>query len=204
VIEVWALYTRIFDPSPDVVTTARSMVEHFSGIGDHWVQVWPGAFLGNLAESTGDFVEARREFERVLGVGREISYGRISEYMLNSLGRVTIRQGDYGEAMGYLTESIAVSMDLGQMREVLGSIVDVARVRIGEQRETEAVTLLAVVLNDPRSAQRTVFGTASIEDLAQELRVELEASLPPADYDAAWQRGMTMTADDAVELALTS
>ncbi|MGI9585663.1 MAG: tetratricopeptide repeat protein, partial [Acidimicrobiia bacterium] len=178
-MSVWEAYSYISEPSDIGVQMALDGIEYFSSLGDHWVQVWPLGFLGLLAEQSGDLTEARRRYEQSLAIGRDIGFGRIIQYSLNSLGRVTTEQGDFEQAEKYLGEGLALSLDGGQEREVLAGIVDFAAIRIGQERWAEASRLLAVVASDPLRTQRTAFASAAIIDLANELQGRLEQAVGP-------------------------
>lgn len=195
-LQVWEAYSHVFDPSDTGPRLAVEGVDYFAAIGDHWVQVWPLGFLGARAEQSGDLEEARRRYEQSLALGRDIEFGRIVQYMLNALGRVTTAQGDYNRAESYIVEGLGLSLDAGQAREIVGGIVDIAAIRVGQHRWTEAATLLAVVASDSLRSQRTAFGATPISELADGLETEVEAALGSAELSDIRASATDATARD--------
>jgi hypothetical protein len=102
------------------------------------------------------------------------------------------------EAEQYHLQSLKIGQEIGQLREMLGDIYGITRVWAVFGRESEAVDLLAVVLQHPASEQTFLTTPVPIQHEAERLRAELEATLPPEEYASAWQVGMSRKLEDVV------
>ena len=98
---------------------------------------------------------------------------------------------EYEEAEQYFQESLKISEEIDQIREMLATLYYIARVWVAQEKKTEALRLLAVVLKHPTSDQHLLMRTEHIplRDAAEHLRAKLEQQLGPATYQAAWERG---------------
>jgi predicted ATPase/DNA-binding CsgD family transcriptional regulator/tetratricopeptide (TPR) repeat protein len=176
---------------------ASASIEVMRSIDHRWGVARAQLGLGDLARLRGDFSAARRMYADALGYLREIGSRPEIARCLTGLGRVALDLGDTGSAREYLTESLRACRDIGT--------------RIGTARGLESCAVLAEREGD---AERAVLLAAASAGL------RAAAGLPPmpgarADrYRAAagrlgdgvaaqlWSRGLALTSEAAVELAL--
>jgi|GEM_PF-4352929 len=94
------------------------------------------------------------------------------------------------QAERYFRLSLEFSADMGQTRETLGTLYDLAKVWAAQGKQVEAVELLAVVWRHPLSHLPLFLRTEStlIKEAAERLRTSLEAALEPQSYQAVWAR----------------
>jgi predicted ATPase/DNA-binding NarL/FixJ family response regulator len=155
--------------------------------------------LGDLARLRADAGEAQRMYGEALGYLREIGARPEIARCLSGLGRVALDLGDIDAARTYLAESLRLCREIGT--------------RIGIARGIESFAALAVREAD---AERVVVLTAASAG------VRAESGLPPlpgprADrylaaarhlgedaIDRLWSRGLSLSAEAAIDLAIES
>jgi predicted ATPase len=177
---------------------AQASLDMMVDLGGSYGIVWPHQTLGSLAMVQGSYVEARKFFERALDAEKSIKFKRGLQYTYNSLGNVNILLDAVAEAEKYFLQSLNVSHEIGQTREVLTTLLNLAKMRATSNRKLLALELLAVVLQHPVSAQHGLFTQKPIRDNAEQLRARLEEELSPEDYAAAWERGKNLELDQVV------
>ncbi len=87
------------------------------------------------------------------------------------------------EAERCYRHSLGISDEIGQTREMVETLFDIARVRSAQGKKEEAVRLTALVSSHPGSTQRSLFGHRQLRKEAELLRKELEAALAPKVYE---------------------
>jgi tetratricopeptide (TPR) repeat protein len=167
-------------------------------IGDPWGSIWPGQTLGGLAAVEGDFAKAKERYLFVLETAQSVNFRRGLQYTYNNLGNVSFRLKEYLEADGFYLKSLGISDEIGNPREMLATLNDIVRVWAATERVGEAIELLAIVLKHPAREQHGLLRPVTIQEDAEQLRVELEAALAPEDYEAAWRRGQAAELDAVV------
>jgi predicted ATPase/class 3 adenylate cyclase len=188
--------------------TARQFAEESSKawerIGDPWGSIWPGTVLARLAVIDGNYAEARKRYQFVLTTAQSIGFKRGQQYTLISLGNVSFQLGNHSEAEDYYLQSLGISDETGQTREMLATLYDLAQLRAATDRTSEAVELLASILQHPGRFQHGLFRRATIEEDAEMLRGELENQLDSGTYAAAWKRGAGCDLQNAVDEVLAA
>ncbi len=165
---------------------ADALIKEF---GDSWVAYWTGIVLALLATAQGEHVEARERYLLVLETARTLDYRRGIQFAAFSLGQASAMLGAADEAEDYYLQSLAISDEIGQTREMLTTLCDLARVWAKAGRSGEALELVAFILQHPAREQHAPLRPSSIQDDAGQVRAELEAVLSPQDYRNAWERG---------------
>jgi hypothetical protein len=107
------------------------------------------------------------------------------------LGDVAIHLNEIEDAERYFRYSLKISDETGQTREILGTLCDLARVWATRDKKSEAVRLLAVVLQHPTSKLYPFLRSEDIRirAAAERLQAELKNVLDPETYQAALIRG---------------
>lgn len=173
-------------------------VEKWAQIGDPCGSIWPAISLGGLAAMDGDYAQAKERYQFAIKTAQSINFRRGLQYNYNNLGHISFTLKDYSEAEQNYLQSLAINDEIGQTRELLVTLYDIARVWAVIERPADAVELLAIILRHPARDQHGLFRANSIQTDAEQLRTEFEAALEPAEYSAAWQRGQSAELDDAV------
>jgi predicted ATPase/class 3 adenylate cyclase len=167
-------------------------------IGDPWGAIWPGTVLAGLAVIDGDLVTAKERYLFVLEKAQSVNFRRGLQYTYVHLGNVSFAAKAYEEAEEYYLQSLAISDEIGQTREMLATCYDVAKVRAVTGRTGEAIRLLATVLNHPAREQRGQFRPLTIREDAERLRTEMEGTVEPEVFAAAWRQGEAAELDAVV------
>jgi tetratricopeptide (TPR) repeat protein len=167
-------------------------------IGDPWLSFFPNQVLAQIATLQGDFLIAKERFQSALEAAQSINFKRGMGYTYSNLGDISYFLEEFVEAEQYHLQSLKIGQEIGQLREMLGDIYGIARVWAVFGRGSEAVELLAVVLQHPASEQTFLTTPAPIQHEAERLRAELVATLPPEEYASAWQVGISRKLEDVV------
>jgi len=181
---------------------AEKSVAMWKQIGDPWGPTWPTQILAGLEVMDGNYAAAKRRYQLVLETTQLMNYKRGVQYMYNDLGNVSLLLEDYEEAEAYYLQSLGICDEIGITLELLASFWNLARTRVAMGREIEGLEMLAIVMKNPASTQRALYGQSSIEEDAEKLRSELEDRLEPKAYAAAWARGMNRELQEAVDEVL--
>ncbi len=107
---------------------AEESASRWEQIGDPWATFWPNTLLAGLAALEGNYAEARERYVFVLETVQSINYQRGLQSTYTHLGNVSLQLQETQEAAGYYLESLAIGDELGQTREMLGTLYDIARV----------------------------------------------------------------------------
>ena len=182
----------------DAVKLVEPVFEHTEKTGNYWCLTWPGQVLGGIAMAQGNLDEAKDRYTRVQNAIKKIGFQRGIQYIYNQLGDVALLAGNAEEAQKNFMRSLKVSDEIGQVREMLGTISDYAKVLRMLDKQDEAVRLLATVLNHPANEQFALFRQESIRDEAEGTRVALEESMDAEVYAAAWKAGSVLQLDEVV------
>ena len=180
-------YTK--DNSAEVKEVTQSILKNMEDFGNYWGLTWPGQLLAAISMREGNLAEAKEHFHTVLHGTHEIEFRRGTQYISNHIGDVEFLLHEFKEAEHHFLESLQISQDIGQTREMLGTLFDLAKLRAATQREKQAVEILAVVIPHPASNQRSLFKEGITQEISESLRGELEEKLNPDEYTAAWERG---------------
>lgn len=169
-------------------------------IGDYLGLTWAALVRGRLALTQREYPEARSFFERSLKAGQTLNNRRTIQQAYDNLGDVAFHLGEVERAEVYFRRSLEVSEQTGQTREILGTVYDLARVKAVQGKKTEAVVLLAVVLQHPLSSLHLFLRTEStvLRDAAEKLRAGIEADLDLEAYQTAWSQGSMLSLETLV------
>jgi tetratricopeptide (TPR) repeat protein len=167
-------------------------------------KIWPVQVLGGLATMHGNYAEARERYLIVLETAQSVNFRRGLQYTYNNLGNVSFWLKDYREAEWHFLQSLGISDEIGHTREMPATVSDIARVRAATERVGEAIELLAIVLKHPAREQHGLLRSATIQEDAEQLRIELKVALAPEEYVAAWGRGSEHELQSVVDELLTA
>ena len=80
-------------------------------------------------------------------------------------------------------ENLAIAEEIGQTREMVETLFDIAQARAAQGQKEEAVRLTALVLSHSASTQYSLFGHRHLQEEAKLLGKELEADLGSAVFE---------------------
>ncbi len=190
-----SMIARAFE---DARRYAEQATRLWDRIGDPRGKIWTAQVLGGLAIMRGNYAEARERYQLVLETALSVNFKRGLQYTYNSLGNTSYWLNDYREAEAYFLQSLNISDEIGHTREMLATLSDIARVWAVRQRGGEALGLLAIILRHPAREQHGLLRPVTIQEDAEQLRVELEAALTPEEYEGAWRQGQAAELDDII------
>jgi tetratricopeptide (TPR) repeat protein len=156
--------------------------------------------LGSLALQQANHARAKELLEEVLQLNRELGDRNGIAGTLESLGVIAQRVGDFERATQLHGEGLRLLRQLGNKDGMAGVLVNLAAVAEIQQEHERATRLLSAA-----DTTWTSLGTVAdhlhketLDDVSQAARNALGSGA----YEAAWQRGQTMTLEQAVSDAL--
>jgi predicted ATPase/class 3 adenylate cyclase/tetratricopeptide (TPR) repeat protein len=176
----------------DFETVARLVPEAYAvleSIGDHYFMTWNLWLQALLAMGQGRAADAIELYERQVAVTEDIAYRRGRVVALEGLGDARSAAGQSEAAIAAFAEGMAAADKMGMVRDLLGMMTKIGRVKAGGDEQVEAVELLATVCAEPISAQQLFTAAIPIRDIAGEVLADLRLSLGDETYDAAHRRG---------------
>jgi predicted ATPase/class 3 adenylate cyclase len=181
------------------VERATETAELYGSLADDpWNRYWQGQARAGLELARGDLAAALAIYESLLEPLLEISYPRGLQYTYTNMGRTSFQLEQFWEAEMSYGLSLRYCFETGQIRETLANLTDIARVWSAQGRGSEAVQMLATVLQQPEIGQNALFRPASIGEEAETLSVELKEELESDEYQASWEKGSSEELEDAV------
>jgi len=155
--------------------------------------------LGDLARLRGDPGDARRHYLEALVILREIDARPEIARCLAGLGRVALDVGAVALARQHLAESLRLSHSTGARIGVARGLEAFAALATREDRPERAVQLTAAA-----NALRDVAGLPALSGARTERYLASARHLGEPAVTRLWARGLAMTSDQAVALALES
>ena len=120
------------------------------------------------------------------------------------LAEANVAAGDLRAGEAAYIGSLAAAERVSMVREMLGMMTKIARIRADVGQKLEAVELLATVLAEPRNVQRLFTDNAPIHEIASAVLTELQKELDPNEYSAAHARGTSRPYDVAAKELIES
>jgi len=149
--------------------------------------------LGNIALARGQYQEARQLLSTSLAGYEAIRNRWGTVIALDGLGTLACKEGDTTAAEAVLRRALDLALAARGKWLALNVIATLALVRARQGVPLRAVELLARVETHPSTEHST--RTRRIAPLLQELR----ASLPAAEFNAAFERGRQLELSAAFE-----
>lgn len=156
--------------------------------------------LSTIARREGNYREAGRLAEETLAIARELGNKPGVAYSQRSIGSVLYALEDYRAAYDSFLESVQLFRELGDVMALLDCLLSVARVAARTGRSASAVMLLGAVRSALQATESQLDPRDRVEyDL---LLAELRGLMPEGVFSALWQRGLSLSPDDAIELTV--
>ena len=160
--------------------------------------------LNNLGLALADASHVARGqamLEESLALSREINDTWMEAYVLDSLGGLALQSGDTAQARHLLTASLCIAGPLRDIRLVLPGLEKLARVAIEQDRPLDATRLWAAATALRRAT--AVPQPPAWQSAYEASMTRTRAMLPMGAWQAAWDEGSHMTADEAIAFATT-
>jgi predicted ATPase/DNA-binding XRE family transcriptional regulator len=170
--------------------------------GDRWASSAMFGFSATVALGQGDRARARRLAERALSLAREIGAREAVAVALPTLAGIARADGDLERAARLFEEGLVLSAEVGDGTNVAYYLEALAEISASEDRLERAARLWGAagalletieVIAYPHAADRTFYD----RQLAA-----ARARLDGRTWEAAWEEGRAMTAEEAVGYAL--
>lgn len=110
---------------------------------------------------------------------------------------MALASGDLVEAEKYLCQSLRITKDIAFVRDIVNLLYEYARLQVAQEKQEQAVELLALVIAHPASQLYRMM-EGRVRDSAKDLLAKLEAELTLESYTAALERGQDLELDEVV------
>jgi non-specific serine/threonine protein kinase len=182
----------------------RWSVQEASRLGNarsvaHWSRS-----LGGMLHSRGDSESARALIEQSLSLHRTLDDAWGISHALSSLALVLVDANEAGAAQRLIDESISIERDVGDVPGLIFNIEVNARLVASQGHDALAVRLFACAsgLSQAMGFRRHA---RPVDWIDHERDIEeLRSRLGEDVFADAWERGRTMTLDEALEDALAA
>ena len=138
----------------------------------------------------------------VAEINRALGYRRGVALALHNIAGAAIGLKEYTRASELLSESLRIRRELGVRRGYAYSFEDFARLAYEENHDERTIQLLAAA-----QALRKLIGapldSSGAREILENILTKLRAKLGDVRYEMEWSKGWAMTAEQAIELALS-
>ncbi len=186
----------------DIATALRLLPEAFAAerrLGEHYFMTWNLWLQAMIATQQGRPRDAIDLYSLDVARCREISYMRGTMVALEGLGEANVAAGELEAAERAFVESMATADRMTMVKEMLGTMTKIAKVRAAMGRPAEAVEMLAIVYSEPMSANQPFTDNTPIREMATQALDELRGKLDPAEFAAAWDIGLATRFETAAK-----
>ena len=175
-------------------------LEAFRELGDEHYALLAMGQLAWMCEELGDMARGRALTEDVLARAREQGNRRMQSLALMGLAFHAREEGRFDDALSLIADGYRIDADLGQRDAMADAISRLARVYAEAGEPVIAVKLLAS--SNALYDELGVSATPWVADRNEEVLAIVRGELDEAAFAQAWDDGRTLTADEAVALAL--
>ncbi|MEP6665383.1 MAG: NB-ARC domain-containing protein [Nocardioidaceae bacterium] len=173
--------------------------EVFERRGEHFFMCWNLWLQAMIATQQARPLEAIDLHTRQVANCREIGYMRGTMVALEGLGEANVAAGMFDAAEKAFVDGIATADKMGMVRDMLGMMVKIAKVRAAVERSSEAVEMLSTVCAEPRSALQPFTANTPIRAMADAALNDCRTALGPEEYAEAMARGASTPFEVAVK-----
>lgn len=167
---------------PEAYDVFEPLDERFFMCWNLWLQ----ALIATQQERPQDAIGLHA---RQVSVCRSFAFMRGTMVALEGLGDANFAARRFDAAEPAFIEGLVTADKMGMVRDMLGLMAKIAKVRAATGQAAAAVELLATVLAHPSSAQQPFTANTPIKDIAAEALDGLRDALSPDKYSAAVDRG---------------
>ena len=176
-------------------------VRLFRDLGDEIYALWTTRTLAWTYAESGDLDRARALNEDNLRRARALGSKSLEAALSGSMAWLAVSEGRVQDALPLLKESLRIKRDLGNPSEIATGLCSVASAITVVGRVGMAARLISCF-----DALREEIGGGEpwVARMNEETLATIRTHLDEAGFAEAWEQGRTLTADDAVALALDS
>ena len=181
--------------SGDVATAEVLLPQAYDELhrrGEHYFMCWNLWLQAMIATQQARPLEAIELHSRQVEDCHQIGYMRGTMVALEGLGEANVAAGMFGAAERAFVDAMATADKMGMVRDMLGMMVKIARVRAATGRLAEAVAMLSTVCAEPRSALQPFTANTPIRDMADVALDECRGALGAQEFASAEARGTSM------------
>lgn len=190
-------YVNIGNPDAALVLLAEARIE-YETYGEHYFMTWALWVEALIAVDAGRTKDALTLAAKQVERASEIGYPRGLVVAQEIVGDANVAIGVFEDAESAYVDSLRTAEQMGMVRDMLGHISKIARVRSSIGRVEDAVEMLAMVQKNPNSSGQ-LFGSAdSIRHQADAALEVLRSTMDSAEFEAAVERGSTTMFDETV------
>ncbi len=166
--------------------------------GNHWGASIVLNNLGGIASELGQYADAERYLSESLELGLRIGDPWRKGMALGSLGERYVKREKSGRAAEVLAQCFVLQRDTHNIFSLPNDLETNARLAVATTQPECALRLAGAA-----SAIRRRFASRSQAELDIQNAVDqARRALEPEAADAAWQQGLAMTTDEAIDYAL--
>jgi predicted ATPase/class 3 adenylate cyclase len=177
----------------------QESVRLFRDLGDEHYALWTTRTLAWTYAESGDLDRARALYEDDLRRARALGSKSLEAALLGSLAWLAVSEGRVQDALPLLKQSLGIRRELGNPFEIALGLCSVARAITALGRVGTAVQLISCF---EALREEIGGGEAWVARMNEETLTKIRARLDDAAFAQAWEQGQTLTADEAVALAL--
>jgi len=176
-------------------------VKLFRGLGDANKTLMATVILAMTHSELGDWERARALHEENLWLARELRNAQIEASTLGELASCAVAEGRLDDAVSLARESLRIYNDLGDPH---GVAIELRRCAGALALKDEVVTA-ARLISSAETLHEEIGGAMPwVRRMREEALAIIRTQLDEAAFAEAWEQGHTLTADEAVALALDS
>lgn len=157
--------------------------------------------FGELNRFEDNLQEARGLLEESLAIAKEVPSKPLIAAALSGLGELARMEKDHAAALGLHREALQLRLELGDQTDRAESLQALGGLAAANGRLPEAARLLAAagaLWKDAGSAMPPVARAGYEKDVGQ-----VRSGLATEAFDAEWAKGSAMSAEEAVDYAMT-
>ena len=170
-------------------------------VGAEHLALWTTRTLAWVYTKSGDLEHARELYEDDLRGAVALGSRSLEATLLGSLAWLAVSEGRAHDALPLLEQSLRIWRDLGDRIGVAMGVCSVARAitAVGN------VGMAARLISWFDALREEIGGGESwVRRMNEETLTTIRAQLDDAAFARAWEEGLTLTTDEAVQLALDS
>ncbi|MEX2644630.1 MAG: adenylate/guanylate cyclase domain-containing protein [Gaiellaceae bacterium] len=181
---------------------AEKCARAFEELGDEHYAMLAKWLLAWMCRELGDRERARALAEENVGRARALGDERVEARSLGSLAMLAVDEGRLEDAVATLKEANRIHRALGDRFEIALDLCRFARALAAAGRPGTAARILATGEALREQIGATLESWIAMEAKLGETLTAARAQLGAAAFAEAWEQGRSLTADEAVELAL--
>ena len=175
-------------------------LHRFRDLGDEHYTLLSTRLLAWMSYDLGDRERARALHEEVVRQARATGNERMQATSLGALGEYALYENRVEEALPMLKEAYGINRDVGDPYEIVVTLFRLARAVALEGRGANAACLFS---SSEALREKTDLSSAYwLADMNEGTLAMIHTQLDEVTFAAAWDEGRTLSADEAVALAL--